>query len=147
MTAGHDPVGASTRLHRVNDMPTAAALALDAVLVTAFAALGRSSHAEQLTVAGVAATAWPFLLGLVVGWAVAALLGRRTPLTVRAAWPVWLLTVAVGMLLRRSSGAGTAAAFVVVATVTLGVLLLGWRALVTAVRRRSATAGTDGRAR
>jgi len=55
-------------------------------------------------------------------------------------WPsgivVWLSTVVVGMLLRRLTGDGTAASFVVVALVVLGVFLLGWRAARQLVVRR-----------
>ena len=61
---------------------------------------------------------------------------RRAPLGVRDGIPVWVCAVAVGMLLRVATGAGTAFSFVVVATVVLGVFLLGWRALAALVRRR-----------
>ena len=40
---------------------------------------------------------------------------------------MWAVTVAAGMLLRRATGEGTAVAFIIVATVTLAFLLLGWR--------------------
>jgi Protein of unknown function (DUF3054) len=40
------------------------------------------------------------------------------------------------MLLRVATGAGTAFSFVVVATLVLGVFLLGWRALAALARRR-----------
>ena len=113
-------------------MPILAALALDAVLTVVFATIGRASHAEGITASGVLHTAWPFLVGLIVGWAVSALLTRRTPgwaLSLRGGVPIWLGTVAVGMLVRRLTGDGTAFAFIIVATITLGVLLLGWRAV------------------
>jgi hypothetical protein len=42
------------------------------------------------------------------------------------------------MLLRRLTGDGTAWPFVVVATVVLGALLLGWRAGAQVVRSRAA---------
>jgi UPF0716 family protein affecting phage T7 exclusion len=48
---------------------------------------------------------------------------------------VWLSTVLVGMLLRAASGAGVQTSFVVVATVVLGLFLLGWRGVATLVRR------------
>jgi membrane protein implicated in regulation of membrane protease activity len=44
--------------------------------------------------------------------------------------------VVLGMLLRRLTGDGTAWPFVVVATVVLAALLLGWRAAVRVVRSR-----------
>ena len=51
------------------DRATAAkALAADVVCVVVFCTIGRRSHAEGLTVAGIAETAWPFLAGTGVGW-------------------------------------------------------------------------------
>ena len=44
-----------------------AALA-DVVGVLVFCAVGRRSHAEGLTLTGVAETAWPFLAGTAAGW-------------------------------------------------------------------------------
>ena len=110
------------------------ALVVDAVLVVVFAVVGRSSHAEGLDVAGIWGTAWPFLAGLGVGWLAAR--AWRHPL---ALWPtgviVWASTLVVGMLLRLVTGQGTAVAFIVVATLTLAVLLLGWRAIARAIIR------------
>jgi hypothetical protein len=112
-----------------------AALA-DIVGVLMFCAVGRRSHAEGLTAAGVADTAWPFLVGTVVGW----LLVRawRKPTAVApTGLTVWLCTVTVGMLLRKATSAGVAVSFIVVASVSLAVLLLGWRVAATALHRRS----------
>ncbi|GAA2029287.1 hypothetical protein GCM10009819_11300 [Agromyces tropicus] len=113
---------------------TAVAVAVDAALVVVFAVIGRASHREGIDAAGVWETAWPFLVGLAVGWA--ASLGWRRPL---ALWPTgvaaWLGAVAVGMLLRVAVGQGTAVAFVIVAAVTLGLFLLGWRGIAAVVRR------------
>ncbi|PWC02875.1 DUF3054 domain-containing protein [Agromyces badenianii] len=125
----------------------ATAAILDAVLVVLFVSIGRRSHAEGLDVVGIAGTAWPFLIALAAGWAAAR--AWRHPLDV---WPsgvvVWAVTVAGGMLLRVVSGQGTAFAFVVVATLTLAALLLGWRLIARLVTRRSRarsgrTAGAD----
>jgi hypothetical protein len=50
---------------------------------------------------------------------------------------VWVVTVALGMLLRRTVfDRGTAASFVIVATLVTGALLLGWRAAQLVVARR-----------
>ena len=43
-------------------------LIADAVCVTVFCTLGRRSHEEGLTLAGIAHTAWPFLVGTLTGW-------------------------------------------------------------------------------
>jgi Protein of unknown function (DUF3054) len=107
---------------------TGIALAIDAVAVLVFCTAGRRSHAEGVTVAGVAATAWPFLTGAAVGWAVSR--GWRRPTSpAPTGVAVWICTVAVGMLLRKVSSQGVAFSFVVVASVVTGLLLLGWRGL------------------
>lgn len=114
------------------------ALAVDSVLVVVFAAIGRANHDEGNAVLGVLGTAWPFLVGAGVGWLLVTRAGRRTPLEVGPGIPVWLCAVIVGMLLRRVVGDGTAVSFVIVATLVLGVFLLGWRAAYTVWERRSA---------
>lgn len=122
-------------------MPVIVVFAIDVVLTIAFAIIGRASHEHGLTLGGIAQTAWPFLVGLVVGWLVATMIAKGYPTTWRTAWPVWIITVLVGMLLRHFTGQGIAAAFVAVATLTLGVLLIGWRLLAsTALRRNTPTA-------
>ncbi|MGO9157389.1 DUF3054 domain-containing protein [Mycobacterium sp.] len=111
-------------------------LATDVVGVLVFCAVGRRSHAEGLSVTGVASTAWPFLSGTVIGW-LASRGWRRPTAVVPTGVVVWICTVAVGMLLRKASSAGVAASFVVVASSVTAVLLLGWRAsLGLALRRR-----------
>jgi hypothetical protein len=119
------------------------ALAIDAALVLVFATIGRASHERGLSVLGVLETAWPFLAALAVGWL--ALRAWRAPTALlRTGLPLVAITVAGGMLLRLASGAGTAVAFIVVASITLLVLLLGWRAIARVVarvvgRRRTST--------
>ncbi len=110
------------------------ALGLDLLGVLLFAAIGRRSHAEGLTAVGVLVTAWPFAVGTLAGWSASR--GWRAPTSVRATGaPVWLVTVALGMLLRRLTGAGTAVSFVIVATIVLAVLLIGWRAVTRRLAR------------
>lgn len=112
------------------------ALLLDAVFVLVFAAIGRASHDENP--AGFLITAWPFLVALVVGHLIAALLPGRPRRPWALAWGavVWVVTVAGGMLLRIASGDTAQVAFIIVATITLGVLLIGWRAAAALMRRR-----------
>lgn len=120
-----------TRLRRT----TAPALAVDLLMVVVFATIGRRNHAEGATVTGVAATAWPFAVGATAGWAAAR--GWRAPTSVVGTGVgVWVASVAGGMLLRTATGEGTAPSFVVVATVVLGALLLGWRVVVHRGGRR-----------
>ncbi|WP_297730551.1 DUF3054 domain-containing protein [Mycobacterium sp.] len=118
-------------------LPRMAYLLVDVVAVLVFCSVGRRSHAEGLTIGGVATTAWPFLAGTVVGWLLSR--GWRRPTAVAPTGViVWLCTVVVGMLLRKAGSAGVAASFVVVAASVTAVLLLGWRAAVgLALRRRS----------
>ncbi len=108
---------------------------MDAVAIVVFAAIGRSSHQEANPVVGAVLTAWPFLVGAAVGWALVRSRGGRWPLTFGRGIPVWFCAVAGGMLLRAATGQGTAVAFVLVASVVLAVFLLGWRVL-TARRAR-----------
>ncbi|PSL37807.1 Protein of unknown function (DUF3054) [Labedella gwakjiensis] len=118
----------------------ASALAVDVVLVVAFAALGRRTHDDGDVLGpgglGLAQTAWPFLVALAVGWAVARA-WRRPLAPLRSGLPIWVTTVVGGLLLRLVSGQGTAPAFIVVATLTLGLLLVGWRAVAALVARRA----------
>lgn len=120
-------------------MRTWVAAVADVVCVIVFVAIGRASHQEGGALLGVATTAWPFLGGLAIGW-VATRAWRAPYALVPAGAGIWAATLVGGMLLRVVSGRGTAPAFLVVATVFLGVFLLGWRALVApAERRRSSS--------
>jgi membrane protein implicated in regulation of membrane protease activity len=48
---------------------------------------------------------------------------------------VWLCTVAVGMALRKATGAGIAVSFIAVASTVTALLLLGWRAAAARLTR------------
>ncbi|WP_433676341.1 DUF3054 domain-containing protein [Microbacterium gorillae] len=111
------------------------AAALDVILVIVFAATGRASHEESAFGLGLLTTAWPFLAALAIGW-VATLAWRRPFAIGRTGVPLWLITVAGGMLLRLISGQGTALPFIIVATIVLGVALVGWRGIAALIGRR-----------
>nr|WP_154921102.1 DUF3054 domain-containing protein [Microbacterium testaceum] len=116
----------------------ALALVLDAVLVVVFAAIGRATHDGDVLGplgSGLATTAWPFVAALLVGWLVTRA-WRRPTAVVRTGLPVWAITVALGMVLRALSGQGIAVAFIIVATLTLALLLLGWRGIARLAGRR-----------
>ncbi|PRA82049.1 DUF3054 domain-containing protein [Microbacterium sp. MYb66] len=119
------------------------AVIVDVVLVLIFAAIGRASHDENP--AGFLLTAWPFLVALLVGHLVAALLpGRpRRPWSVLWGAVVWIVTVAGGMLVRVLSGDTAEAPFIIVATLVLGVFLVGWRAVAALLRRRRSSTTAD----
>ncbi len=115
------------------------AVGLDLVMVVVFALVGRRTHEEALDIGGVLQTLGPFLVGLLVAWAVIVRLGRAWPTAVGHGISVWVCTVVIGMLLRAVSGQGTALAFVIVATLFLGVTLVGWRVALQALDRRQTT--------
>ena len=115
---------------------------VDVVCVVAFAVGGRSSHEEANTVAGIAETAWPFLIGLTIGWILLIAAPRRTaarrdPLSVYPAGCLLALTAwAVGMVLRLLTDQGLTGAFPLVAAAFLAATLIGWRAVWALVSRR-----------
>lgn len=111
-------------------------IALDAALVVVFSTFGRGAHSEGLGVAQVWGTAWPFLIGLAVGWLIL-LATRRAPAAVGSGVLLWLATLVVGMVIRGlGDGRVPHWSFMVVAGVVTAVLLIGWRAIRAAVVRR-----------
>jgi hypothetical protein len=125
----------------VNPLTLSARLAqlFDVILVIVFVLIGRVSHGEDLGVIGDLTTVWPFLVGLVVGHIV--MRAWRHPFRIAPTGVgIWIATVAVGILLRWVSAQGAELSFVIVATIVLGIFLLGWRgvALLATRRRRRA---------
>ena len=111
-------------------------IALDAALVVVFSTFGRGAHSEGLGVTQVWGTAWPFLIGLAVGWLIL-LATRRAPAAVGSGVLLWLATLVVGMVIRGlGDGRVPHWSFMVVAGVVTAVLLIGWRAIRAAVVRR-----------
>jgi Protein of unknown function (DUF3054) len=110
------------------------AVILDCCCVLAFVIIGRASHADGLGLSGVASTAWPFLAGLLVGWA-AVRAWRRPVALAPAGLGAWLGAAGLGMVLRVVAGQGTAVAFVGVALGFLGLFLFGWRLVFRVFRR------------
>ena len=105
--------------------------------IVLFVVVGRRNHNEGTALHGIASVAAPFLIGLVVGWLAAVRVDPR-PFSVRFGAVVWVATLAVGMVLRSTAfNRGTATPFVIVATVFLGLTLLGWRIVVDRRSRRS----------
>ncbi|MBJ7340063.1 DUF3054 domain-containing protein [Mycolicibacterium sp.] len=125
------PGGSDTTTART----AAAALLGDVVCVLVFCAIGRRSHAEGITVAGVLETAWPFLSGTAAGWLATRAWQRPTSLAPTGI-VVWLSTVVIGMVLRKATSQGTAISFVVVASLSTAILLLGWRLGARVLARR-----------
>jgi len=95
---------------------------VDVVAVVVFVAIGRRNHDEGTAISGVLSVAAPFLIALGISW-----IGLRTwrePFNRTSLIATWVITVFVGLLLRRLVfDRGIATAFIIVATITLGVLL------------------------
>jgi Protein of unknown function (DUF3054) len=118
----------------------APAVALDCCGVLAFVIIGRHTHHDGDSEAGIWQTAWPFLAGLALG--IVAGRGWRRPLAiVPAGLAAWLGAAVAGMAIRVLAGQGTAAAFIVVTLAFLGLFLLGWRLLAWAVATRRPASG------
>ena len=115
----------AVQTHRPMIATVAGAVAVDVVAVLVFAAIGRDSHAERVELLGVVEVAAPFLAGAAVGW----LAGRvwRDPLGLRLGVAVWAGAVVVGLGLRALLLHRLPVSFVLVASVSLAVMLLGWR--------------------
>jgi hypothetical protein len=114
--------------------PALSAFATDVVCVVVFCTIGRRSHAEGLSVSGIAETAWPFLAGTVAGWLVSRAWQRPVAL-VPTGVVVWPGTIVVGMVLRKLISASVAPSFIVVASLSTALLLLGWRAVAAVLTR------------
>ena len=109
------------------------ALALDVFSVLLFVAVGRRNHDESTGVSGVVEVALPFLIALVCSWVVSR--AWRKPDATKNGVVIWLVTVVLGLLLRNLIfDRGTATPFVIVATVVLGVLLVGRRLIMRVIR-------------
>ncbi|MDO5661725.1 MAG: DUF3054 domain-containing protein, partial [Brachybacterium sp.] len=106
------------------------ALIGDALAVFIFTAVGLLQHGLSLETMNVLMTAWPFLVGLLLGHL--AIRAWRAPFRL---WPqgvfVLAITVAAGMAIRTLFGLGTDVTFVVVTASVLAILLLGWRAIAS----------------
>lgn len=110
---------------------TVVAWVVDVIVVAVFVLVGRRSHGEDLI--GFVTTFLPFFAGMQTGWLLRGGAAASAPL--RSGLPIWGATVVLGLVLRVLTGDTAAPSFVVVTTVLLGILLIGWRATVVAVRR------------
>lgn len=137
---GMDGTTSTPRPDRASDFSmtrTVLAGVLDVVVIVVFAAIGRASHSETHPVLESLSVAWPFLAGAAIGWALALGPIGRSATSLLAGLPIWLATVVIGMALRAATGRGIAVSFIIVATIFLGVFLLGWRAIAQVWHRRT----------
>jgi hypothetical protein len=111
-------------------------LVADLVAVIVFAAIGRASHGED-GLAGLVATAAPFLAAALAAWATP--WARAEPVSVRAGFLTVGVTAVLGLLLRWGfTGHVPPWTFVLVTIASLAVLMLGWRAVAAVTRSRVA---------
>ena len=104
------------------------AVVIDALAVLVFVALGRQQHEESTGLTAILEIAAPFLLAVALGWIVARV--WSDPFSTRTGLVVAAVVLVAGMVLRRTVfDRGTAAAFVIVAALVLGGLIVGWRAV------------------
>lgn len=130
-TRSHTLVVSITTL--INSRRIVVAAVLDTASVLVFVAVGRRNHNEGTALDGVMTVAAPFLIALACGWLVS--LAWRQPLNLRKGCIIWACTIVVGMLLRNVVfDRGTATSFIIVATLFLGAVLLGWRAIFRTFR-------------
>jgi hypothetical protein len=111
------------------------AYAFDALCVLLMVVIGTRNHDTDTGITGILFVAAPFWIALSLAH-LAPLLqrkNRKDPNT----YVVWGYTVVMGMLLRNLVfDRGTAVAFIIVATIFLGITMFGWRALLA---RRATT--------
>lgn len=104
-------------------------LLVDILAVLIFVIIGRDNHGEENTLLGILGTSAPFLIALGIAWIALRLLKIRQRITM--ALFVWAVTVGGGLTLRNVAfGDGTALSFIIVTTITLGVLMVGLRLIV-----------------
>jgi uncharacterized membrane protein (GlpM family) len=122
-------------MNRSSNSNTVRAAVLDVASIVVFVAIGRRSHDESgNAVVGAMKVAGPFLIALAAAWIVTR--AWRHPASLTIGVSVWLITVAAGMVLRHFAfDRGTALSFIIVATIVLGVFLLGWRLVVQRIDR------------
>lgn len=120
-------------------------LIVDLLLVVVFAIIGRMSHSEGVSLAGIVTTGWPFVLGLLIAWVLVTLFRWRPWRPFPAGVFIWIVAVGGGMLLRLAIGDTAEVAFIVVAAIVLGAFLLVPRLLLGTGRdARTSSAATGG---
>nr|WP_255567805.1 DUF3054 domain-containing protein [Corynebacterium sp. TAE3-ERU16] len=104
-----------------------------------FALLARLAHRGdglEFSISGWLATAWPFLVGVLVAYGILSVKHRR-PLPVNPGGiTVWLITLVTGLAAWGMSHAAIPHwSFMIVAGLMSGLLLLGWRVFGKVARR------------
>nr|WP_246482855.1 DUF3054 domain-containing protein [Brachybacterium halotolerans] len=106
----------------------------DVLAVVLFVAIGLLQHGYDISTQNLVLVGWPFAAALLVGHLAAQT--WRAPFRI---WPqgvfVWAITIVGAMAVRTLMQAGTEVSFVIVTSIVLGVLMLGWRAVATFLTR------------
>ncbi len=122
------------------DRRASLAAGLDTFAVVLFVAIGRREHERDSAISGLITTAAPFVIALAIAWLV--LRAWRRPTDLATGVGVWAIVVAAGMVLRNVVfDDGTATSFIIVATLFLGLFIVGWRAVFTLLERRRTDVG------
>ena len=111
------------------------AFLFDALCVLLMVVIGTRNHKTDTGISGILFVAAPFWIAMSLAHFATLLQrkNRKDPNT----YMVWGYTVVMGMVLRNVVfNRGTALAFIIVATVFLGITMFGWRALLA---RRATT--------
>lgn len=111
------------------------ALGIDMAVALVFAIIGRASHGSELSLTGIAQTAWPFVVAAIAGSLLAWRFGRDS--WWQAGLIAWAVTLLGGVGLRLLGGETAQLPFVVVTAAVLALLLFGWRAIAAIPSRRS----------
>lgn len=105
--------------------------ATDVLAVLVFAILARAAHGG-LEISHILDTWWPFIIGTILAWT---LQRSKNPLSFSHGSVVWICTATVGLTLWAIRHAAFPHwSFIIVATTMSGLLLMGWRGLVKALR-------------
>ena len=118
------------------------ALSADVIAVAVFALFARIAHQTgdmPLNFVGWLSTLWPFLLGVALAWGIIVLAGWDGARVAPAGVVAWPVTAVVGLgIWGVRNGELPHWSFILVATAVSGLLLIGWRAVATAIARRRA---------
>lgn len=122
-------------------MTKSQALIADIIATAVFALFARLAHQSDtmpLSFTGWLSTLWPFLLGGAIAWGIIIAAKWDAVRLAPAGVTAWLLTAGIGLVIWSvRNGAIPHWSFILVATLSTFVLMLGWRALAGAMRRRT----------
>lgn len=111
------------------------AFVIDVCCVALFVFLAKGLQDGNATFAATLGAMWPFFLGLIAGW-IATVAWTRPRAIIWPGVPIWMMTVAVGMLVRISfEEVGVELGLITGAAIFLGISVVGWRVLARTIDR------------